>query len=388
MCSSDLDSGGPERARRSAWPLPLPPPPPPAANDKIVGGEAAPERSAEAEPCGDVVIGPLPRVAAVSAAVAHMLKALGCCELAAALAAAGTGWQCGDAVVAAHAPGCVQEGCVEKGVVEHAADGGAGSSESPLDCDTPRADDVCVSEPGADWPSPTRSTDYAWTLPHRPQLPTLPAMQASPLHAGLVAPTFRPRVTVTIDAPFALSGADTSPNPTSVPSSPFSTSSLKGGTAPSCSSTSSSPLFTYRGLFESPADEPPVVQLDAPLFRLPPAELARTSYDDSDLDCDASDAGALPQDQAGGADTPTSSASSSNSFASGSSSAATSDKSDLALETLVRSLLGHESYVVDPRAPLSTSAKDYSMTKDYRWDLADCWATSGLRSFPAPWKTD
>jgi len=374
------ESGGPERARGSAWPPPPPPPsPPPLAANKIVCGEAAAERPVEEV---DVVVRPLPRVAAVSAAVAHTLAALGRRELAAALVAAGAGSPCGDAVITAQAPGGVEEG-----VVEHVAEGCAGSSELPFDCDTPRADDMCVGEPGVDWPSPTRSTDYAWTLPHRPQPPTqcLPAVQASPRHACPGPPLLRPRVTVTIDALFTPSGAD---DPTSVPSSPFSTSSLKGGSGRACSSTSSSPLFTYRGLFESPADEPPVVQLDEPLFRLPPAELARTSYDDSDLDSHASDSGALPQGQGGGADTPTSSASSSNSFASGASSAATSDKSDLALETLVRSLLGHDNYVVDQNSRLSTSAKDYSMTKDYRWDLADCWATSGLRSFPAPWKTD
>ena len=116
------------------------------------------------------------------------------------------------------------------------------------------------------------------------------------------------------------------------------------------------------------------MQLDEPLFRLAPSD----RYD-SDMDASL-DAGSSAAD---GTNTPTSSASSSSSFASGASSSATSAASDLALETLVRTLLGQDCQGTRSAPP--STGKDYSLSKDYRWELADRWATSGLEAFPAPW---
>ena len=249
-------------------------------------------------------------------------------------------------------------------------------------CGTPRAEEACAV--AGDWPSPTRSTDHAWTLPHTSEMSSrkLEQVRWKTCGADGGAPAGRVGVRVIIEAHDMASTSGSYHS--SLPASPCSNASRAGSTA-QASSTSSSPLFTYRGLFDSPDHGQPVVQLDEPLFRLAPPD----RYD-SDMDSSL-DSGSLAA--ADGADTPTSSASSSSSFASGASSAATSAKSDLALETLVRSLLGQDSHVKtaqgqhgDGESPASLStARDYSMTKDYRWELADRWATSGLQSFPAPW---
>jgi len=145
------------------------------------------------------------------------------------------------------------------------------------------------------------------------------------------------------------------------PSSPISGRSSGRSKSSGSSLALSGPLFSYRGLFDSPEYEQPMVQVDSPLCRLLPAER-------DDIDVNSSSLGSTPT----GADTPTSGASS-------------DAASDLALESLVRAMLGDQGYGVDPPASKTRLNKDYSMTKDYRWALADQWATSGLQSFPAPW---
>jgi hypothetical protein len=143
----------------------------------------------------------------------------------------------------------------------------------------------------------------------------------------------------------------------------------------------SRPLFIYCGLFSS-EDDKQVVQLDQPLFRV-------ERYD-SDLDCDSGLECLEALESATGSNTPTSSASSSLSFASGASSAAASAASDLTLETLVRSMLGGggQGSGLDAWHAPQKSSKACKEVRDYRWELADQWANSGLQSFPAPWMTD
>ena len=243
--------------------------------------------------------------------------------------------------------------------------------------------------------SPTTSTDHTWdgrawagvvklagpTAAHAVETPGAAA-------AAATRPQVRvPHMLMTIETHQAESSprgcwsqddGSEPPSPISVRSKSRGSSSspVADGAKPSMASAAaqragsslalSKPLFTYRGLFDSPEYEQPMVQVDAPLCRLLPAD-----RDDSDLDSPALDSTHVQT----GADTPTSGASS-------------DAASDLALESLVRAMLGDQGYGVDPPASKARQDKDYSMTKDYRWALADQWATSGLQSFPAPWSIE
>ena len=237
--------------------------------------------------------------------------------------------------------------------------------------------------------SPTTSTEHSWDGRElAAEAPVkLPSAQAA--HAVVTgdAPSFaakRPHVQVNIElvetdqkeGQSAGSSGFTTPLASDVrtsrgcwsqddvgsePSSPISKRSSGRSKSSASNLALSGPLFSYRGLFDSPEYEQPMVQVDSPLCRLLPAER-------EDSDVDGSPLGSTPT----GADTPTSGASS-------------DAASDLALESLVRAMLGDQGYTVDPPAFKTRLNKDYSMTKDYRWALADQWATSGLQSFPAPW---
>lgn len=316
---------------------------------------------------------PLPRIRSACDAVADVLRRLEFQDAATGLMRSkvvGTSAQQGrpgvPGVAAAHEPKASSEATADE---DHEA--------GPV-CDTPRAGEAaCGAAEHADWPSPTRSTDHAWSSPHASELSSLNLEQARWKRLGEVTGGASGRVAVTVDLPDKAGGSGCSVQ-CPLPSSPFSDVPRARSIAqPLCSpssSASSSPLFTYRGLFESSAFSRPMVQLDEPLFRLAPAD----RYD-SDMDASL-DAGSSAAD---GTNTPTSSASSSSSFASSASSSATSAASDLALETLVRTLLGQDCQATRSAPP--STGKDYSLSKDYRWELADRWATSGLEAFPAPW---
>jgi len=243
------------------------------------------------------------------------------------------------------------------------------------------------------WTSPTTSTEHPWSAPHSSELAVLKFAPPPPLPAHGVlagsstAAATRRRMSVTVEVPLtppeSFWSQEHSQDDSSSLSSPISVVSAckpalrqsfrADESVPSATSCKwSKPLFKFRGLFNAPEAEQPFVQLDQPLFR--PVSTERDERYDSDLDSNV---------DSPGTQTPTSSVSSSTS-------AAQSAVSDLDLETLVRSMLGGKGSGLHdlPLASKSDKAakgKDYSMTKDYRWDLADRWATSGLQSFPAPW---
>jgi len=243
------------------------------------------------------------------------------------------------------------------------------------------------------WTSPTTSTEHSWSAPHSSELAALKLAPPPPLPAhGMLtgsstAAATRRRMSVTVEVPLtppeSFWSQEHSQDDSSSLSSPISVVSAckpalrqsfrADGSVPSATSLKwSKPLFKFRGLFNAPEAEQPFLQLDQPLFR--PVSTERDERYDSDLDSNV---------DSPGTQTPTSSVSSSTS-------AAQSAVSDLDLETLVRSMLGGKGSGLHdlPLASKSDKAakgKDYSMTKDYRWDLADRWATSGLQFFPAPW---
>jgi len=257
-------------------------------------------------------------------------------------------------------------------------------------CEAPNAD--VMSRP-CGWTSPTTSTEHPWIVPHSSELAELKFAPPPPLPAhGMVAGSTtaaatRRRMSVTVEVPLTPSESfwsrEHSQDDSSSLSSPVSVVSacnpalrqsfrVDGSVLTATSLKWSKPLFKFRGLFNAPEAEQPFVQLDQPIFR--PVPMERDERYDSDLDSNV---------ESPGTQTPTSSVSSSTS-------AAASAVSDLDLETLVRSMLGGKGLGLHdlPLASKGVKAvrdKDYSMTKDYRWDLADRWATSGLQSFPAPW---
>jgi len=257
---------------------------------------------------------------------------------------------------------------------------GEGSHEV---CQTPLSD---VMARPCGWTSPTTSTDHPWSAPHSSDLQALKLAPPLSAHGMVVCDTkpatTRSRMAVTVEVPVSPSenfwSQHQDHDEISAPSSPASVVSVgepalrlsRGGDELEQSSLlSSKPLFKYRGLFYAPEDEQPVVQLDQPLFRSVPTE--RDERYDSDVDSIV--------DSATGSETPTS--------VSSSTSAAASTVSDLDFETLVRSMLGGQGLglvAMPPATRGAKAAKDKDI-KDFRWELADRWATSGLQSFPAPW---
>ena len=150
------------------------------------------------------------------------------------------------------------------------------------------------------------------------------------------------------------------------------------------------PLFKYQGLFDTvnPVENTILVQLDqplrAPIFRLEPADTARSydSFTDTDFDSLADSSLDTPPTSSG-AETPTSSASSSSSFSPGPCPATAETPGACAvasLQTLVRCMLGG-------RAPQHQLDDDFDMSAAH----AECAAppphlTRGaLQAFPAPW---
>ncbi len=318
-------------------------------------------------------------------------------------------------VVAAHTAVTQESKAEEEAMCEtpHASESDAAWAQSPASSSSSNAQKHWAE-------SPTTSTQHAWAVVPEKAAPLLQQAAAPVPYAvhktdrsehlaaqrGRAAVTIELTQSVTIELTQSWGQGEASgfwsQDEASLPPSPASTVSphrqhthththlhTAGVMRPraedmleaSPASSLSRPLFIYCGLFSSEEDKQ-VVQLDQPLFRV-------ERYD-SDLDCDSGLEGLDSLESATGSNTPTSSASSSISFASGASSAAASAASDLTLETLVRSMLGGggQGSGLDAWHAPHKSAKACKEVRDYRWELADQWANSGLQSFPAPWMTD